>query len=183
MQKLKNADGLQNKQFMADYLNDVKLAHTRMSIGSLKKNPSNYQVFSFYITMAFIFGISILLGSLITFTTEDQNLSPSATMILVFINTAIVIILFIAYNTYLKNIGKYVYGRMKPIQENVNKSDKSLVNVHTGTSAPTQRPSIPGVRSRQEHRREQTPSDLIARAIENNSMGNNESSIEGLFEQ
>lgn len=165
---------------MSDFLNDVKLAHTRMSVGSLRKNPSNYQVFSFYITLAFLFGISILLGTLITFSTEDQNLSPSATMVLVFINTTVVIVLFIAYNTYLKNIGKYVYGRMKPIQENIVKNESMSQN---NTSSSQNQPRMPQQQNSQQNNSSIDEKSLQALFQKNNATSQQKNNLPDLNNQ
>lgn len=101
-----------------DFINDVNLAQTRMSVGSLRKNPSNYQVFSFYISMGFLFGISILIGTLVAIQTEDQQMTSGTLLILIYVNIVVVVILFLSYTTYLRNIGKYVHGRIKPLNPN-----------------------------------------------------------------
>jgi hypothetical protein len=103
---------------MDEYTSEVTRTQTRMAVGSLRKNPSNYQVFSFYISMGFLFGVSVLLGSLVAIQTEDQKMSSSTLLILVFLNIVTVIILFLSYTFYLRNIGKYVHGRIKPLNSN-----------------------------------------------------------------
>lgn len=101
-----------------EYTNEVNRAQTRMAVGSLRKNPSNYQVFSFYISMGFLFGVSILIGTLVAIQTEDQQLSSGTLSILVILNIVVAIVLFISYTAYLRNIGKYVHGRIKPLNPN-----------------------------------------------------------------
>ena len=120
-----------------EYISDVNLAQTRMSVGSLRKNPSNYQVFSFYISMGFLFGVSVLVGSLVAIQTEDQQMSSSTLSILVAVNIAVSVILFFSYTTYIRNIGKYVHGRIKPINPEDNCASRP-----TGFSPTSQTPQL-----------------------------------------
>ena len=127
-----------------EVLSSVEKAYSIMSLGQLKKNSSNYLVLSFLISISFILGISIMIGTLVAFLHEDQNLSIGTTSILVIINFVIIIILFIAYNTYLRNIGKYVHGRMRPLtgnQEDISKC-KNLRNLRFTSSQSSGNSSI-----------------------------------------
>ena len=102
-----------------------------MSVGSLHKNPTNYSVFSFFISLAFIFGLSIVLLSLIAVYVEDQNTSPNIMIGIIVAVGVSCVALFFAYNRYLQNIGRYVQDRMKPL----NTLGKSKCQYSTGTSA------------------------------------------------
>jgi len=89
-------------------------AQYRAAIGSINFNGSNYQVFSFSISLMMLIGIVVILGSLVAIQSEDDLLSTKALQVFSVSALFCVAGLFIAYISYLKNIGKYIYGRMKP---------------------------------------------------------------------
>lgn len=116
------------------FISDINNANNRMAISALRKNPANFKVFSFYISLGFIFGISVLAGSLVAIYNEDQEMSPNTLKILVFLNIATVVVLFLSYLTYIRNIGKYVYGRIKPIGDPSSKLEECKRNLDYRTS-------------------------------------------------
>jgi uncharacterized membrane protein len=114
-----------------NYLDSLNISNTRMSIGSLHKNPTNYSVFSWFISIAFIFGLSIIILSFVALYVENQNTSPALLKGLIIANGVACVAIFLAYNRYLQNIGRYVQDRMKPL----NTLGKSKCKYSTGTSA------------------------------------------------
>ena len=89
-------------------------AESRAALGSIKYNASNYQVFSFGISITFLLGIAVLGGTFVAIQSEDQNMSENTLMIIIILDAAVVAALFLAYISYLRNIGSYIYGRMQP---------------------------------------------------------------------
>jgi Ca2+/Na+ antiporter len=96
---------------MADIFTD---AQYRAAIGSLNFNGSNFQVFSFGIGITIIVSLSLLAGGLIGIGTEDETIRPDILNAFAIVMLICCVLLALAYIAYLRNIGKYIYGRIKP---------------------------------------------------------------------
>jgi len=113
---------------MSDNLTNAGI---RASLGSIHYNASNYQVFSFSIAITFLLAISIFVGTFVAIQTEDFNMDSTTLTGIIILDFVFVGLLFLAYNAYLRNIGKYIYGRMRPIGW---KPDSSCPRYSSGTS-------------------------------------------------
>ena len=89
-------------------------AQYRAAIGSINFNASNFQVFSFFIGFTIILGLSLIAGGLIGIGSEDQTLPQTTLNPFAIVMTVSVVFVALAYVAYLRNIGTYIYGRMKP---------------------------------------------------------------------
>jgi len=93
----------------------VSNAEFRAALGSIRYNASNYQVFSFSIAFSFLLGFGILFGVLVGLQGADTNVSSNVLYGLTLVSAILIVVIFIAYTGYLRNIGKYIYGRMRPL--------------------------------------------------------------------
>lgn len=112
----------------------VKNAEYRAALGSIRYNASNFQVFTVSIAGSFLIGMAVLAGSFVAIQSEDQNMTSATLTGLIIADGVILGILFLAYIGYLRNIGIYIFGRVKPsfdTPENIAKCPKP---VPTGTS-------------------------------------------------
>jgi hypothetical protein len=86
----------------------------RAAIGSINYNASNFQVFSFTIGVSVLFGLSLIAGGLIGINTEDETLNQDVLNAFAIVMTICLGLIVLAFTAYLRNIGTYIYGRMKP---------------------------------------------------------------------
>ena len=89
-------------------------AQYRAAIGSINFNASNFQVFSFFIGVTIVLGMSLIAGGLIGINSEDESLQMGVLVPFAIVMTISVVFIALAYLSYLRNIGTYIYGRMKP---------------------------------------------------------------------
>ena len=109
---------------------DISNAEYRAALGSINYNASNFQVFSFIIGMTFLAGVTILVLTLATIQAEDQTLDKNLLLGLSLADGIVLVLIGIAYLNYLRNIGKYIYGRIRP----VTAIDTKCARRPTGTS-------------------------------------------------
>jgi hypothetical protein len=114
---------------MADTLTNAEF---RVALGSINYNATNFQVFSFGIAFTFLIAMATIAGITVAITASDQELSSTETLVLTSINTAMIVALFLSYSTYLRNIGKYIYGRIRPIA--FDERSSTCGRIPTGTS-------------------------------------------------
>lgn len=86
----------------------------RAALGSINFNASNFQVFSFLIGVSILVGLSLIAGGLIGINSEDETLSTAVLYGFAIVMTICLAAIFLAYVSYMRNIGTYIYGRMKP---------------------------------------------------------------------
>lgn len=119
---------------MDDLSSQVQNSEYRAALGSIHYNASNFQVFTVSIAGAFLVGMAVLAGTFVAIQNDDQNMLPATLMTIVIIDGVVLGILFFAYMGYLRNIGRYIFGRVKPSfdsEENLKKCPKF---VSTGTT-------------------------------------------------
>ena len=109
---------------------DISNAEYRAALGSINYNASNFQVFSFIIGMTFLLGVTILVLTLVTIQTEDQTMDKNTLIAIAIADAVFLVLIAVAYLNYLRNIGKYVYGRIRP----VTAIDTKCARRPTGTS-------------------------------------------------
>ena len=99
---------------------DQENAELRNALNSINFDASSYKVLDVYIIFAFILGLSIIGGSLIVFTSSDldPSLTEGVSRSLIITDFIFIGVILIAYFSYLKNIGYYIYGRIKPFDVN-----------------------------------------------------------------
>lgn len=93
----------------------VASAEFRAALTSIDFNASNYQVFGVAVAMTFLFGLTILVGTLVAMLVQDQDMPQEAFYAMMIADGVVCVALLLAYFAYLRNIGKYVYGRIKPV--------------------------------------------------------------------
>jgi hypothetical protein len=86
----------------------------RAALGSINFNASNFQVFSFIIGISILVGLSLIAGGLVGIQSEDETLQKEVLYGFAIAMMISAIFLVIAYVSYMRNIGIYIYGRMKP---------------------------------------------------------------------
>ena len=86
----------------------------RAALGSINFNESNFQVFSFVIGISILLGVSMIAGGLIGINSEDETLSVNVLNAFAIVMALSLAAILLAYVSYLRNIGTYIYGRMKP---------------------------------------------------------------------
>ena len=114
---------------MADTLTNAEF---RVALGSINYNASNFQVFSFGIAFTFLVGMATLAGITVAIASADQELTEFETTTLAVITGCLLAAVFVSYSAYLRNMGKYIYGRIRPISFDPTKND--CARVPTGTS-------------------------------------------------
>ena len=90
-------------------------ANVKSALSAIRINPANFQVFSVWIAASFFIGLLVILGSSVQFLASDQSMTNNETNVLVVLDLIVVGLLVFAMLAYLRNIGKYVYGRIRPI--------------------------------------------------------------------
>ena len=112
----------------------VKNAEYRAALGSIHYNASNFQVFTVSIAFAFLIGMAVLAGTFVAIQSEDQGMSGPTLLGIVIADGVILGFLFLAYIGYLRNIGKYIFGRVKPAFDSPENIAKCPKYVSMGTS-------------------------------------------------
>jgi len=97
---------------MTDQIED---ANFKAALRTINFNTSNFQILTFPIAITFLLGISVLLGTLITIQSADYDITSRILAIISLLDLVFIVLLFIAYWTYIRNIGKYIMGRIFPI--------------------------------------------------------------------
>jgi hypothetical protein len=94
----------------------LKNATIRGSFASIGINGSNYAVLSSWIIVLVVFSLSAIGATLVAWQASDQDpsMSPATTKNLIYLDLACIVFIGIAYIGYLRNVGTYVYGRIKP---------------------------------------------------------------------
>jgi hypothetical protein len=93
----------------------ISAADYRVALGSINLDATNYQVFTPYIAFVFLFGVATLVATIIYVQIDDQTIPQGTYLIISVLDGVILVLLFLAYLSYLRNIGRYVYGRIRPI--------------------------------------------------------------------
>lgn len=108
----------------------INNAEYRAALGSINFNASNFQVFTFIIGITFLISLTFIVTSLVIIQSEDQAM-PSSVLYGLGITTLIFLVLMAAmYFTYLKNIGRYIYARIRPVSTSMSACKRRS----TGTS-------------------------------------------------
>ena len=114
----------------------VSNAEYRAALGSIKYNASNFQVFTFWIATLMLAGFAVLAGSLVAIQAETDMSSQVLTSVIA-ADAVFLVILALTYLSYLRNIGRYVSGRIKSsfaTPEMRAKCVKRVGRYSTGTS-------------------------------------------------
>jgi hypothetical protein len=103
---------------------ETESAELRNALNSINFDASSYRVLDFYIIFTFILGLSVVGGSLIVFTSSDldPSLTEGVSRGLIIGDIIFVVFILVAYFFYLRNIGYYIYGRIKPLDVKNSKS-------------------------------------------------------------
>lgn len=98
----------------SDLVKSVNDDTFRSALETINVNATNFQVFTLGIAVLLFAGIAIVLADCVVFAAQNQSLDSNTFMALVFVNIAFVIAIVLAYMFYLRNIGRYIYSRIKP---------------------------------------------------------------------
>jgi len=93
----------------------VSNTNVRSGLESIDIRGSSYQVFSFFVSFSFIVGLSTILAAIIAIQTYDTEVTDTNLYTLSIIVIVFIALVAVAYITYLRNIGRYIYGRIRPI--------------------------------------------------------------------
>jgi len=115
---------------MSDELSNAEF---RAALGSINYNASNYQVFTFTIAFSFLIAISVLVGSLISIGSQDQGLTSGGIITFATFDVIALVVILLTYNAYLRNVGKYVFSRVKPISFKTE-DNQCTSRIKTGTT-------------------------------------------------
>jgi hypothetical protein len=97
---------------MADSLTNAEF---RVALSSINYNATNFQVFSFGIAFVLMLGLATLAGINIAIYSSDQELTDQQTVGLASFSVVIIVFVFVAFTAYMRNVGKYIFGRIRPI--------------------------------------------------------------------
>lgn len=93
----------------------ISNAEFRAAVESIDIRGSNFQVFTFWIAAGLLIGIVTVALTVGVIQTQDQGFPEyGVTTSLILVVLSIVAIV-LAYLAYLRNMGKYVYGRVRPL--------------------------------------------------------------------
>jgi len=93
----------------------VSNSEVRRGLESIDIRGSSYQVMSFFISFGFLVGLATLLGSLIIIHAYDTAISRGSLYTLTVLIFLSLLFIGIAYTSYMRNIGRYIYGRIRPV--------------------------------------------------------------------
>lgn len=95
---------------------ETESAELRNALNSINFDATSYRVLDVYIVLAFVFGLSIIGGTLIVFTSSDldPSLTEGVSRALIYVDMLFLLIILLAFFSYIRNIGSYIYGRIKP---------------------------------------------------------------------
>jgi uncharacterized BrkB/YihY/UPF0761 family membrane protein len=91
-------------------------ASVRRALDAIDIPSATFQVWTPAIVLLFLFTIVMLFTTIVFVTVEDQNVEPSTLLGLVLTDIVLLILSFIFFFILLRNIGKYVYGRISPVR-------------------------------------------------------------------
>jgi hypothetical protein len=99
---------------------DPESSEVRFALSAINYNATNYKVLDVFIILSIIFSIATIAGSLVAFQASDQDpsLSPQATKGFIIVDFVALGLILVAYISYLRNVGNYIYGRIKPFDIN-----------------------------------------------------------------
>ena len=93
----------------------ISNAEFRAAIESLNINASNFQVFTFWIAAGMLLGIVTIGLTIGVIQTQDETFPESSLTIAAIIDLIALAAIVLAYLAYLRNVGKYIYGRVRPV--------------------------------------------------------------------
>lgn len=94
----------------------ISNAEFRAAIESLDIKAANFQVFTFWIASGLLVGLITIGVTLGIVQTQNQTMADSALLGVLIIDVLAIGALLLAYLFYLRNVGKYIYGRIRPVQ-------------------------------------------------------------------
>jgi len=97
---------------MAD---SVTNAEVRAALGSISYNGANFQTLTSALAFGLFGTLAIIAATYISIQGSDQTMSAQTLVSLCIFDLILVVLIAIAYIYYLRNIGRYVYGRIRPV--------------------------------------------------------------------
>jgi|OM-RGC.v1.023559465 hypothetical protein len=93
----------------------VTNAEVRAALSSINYNGANYQTLTGAVAVMMLGSLAIIAAGYISIQGQDQTMSSTTLRVLAGIDIALVILILLGYIYYLRNIGRYVLGRMRPV--------------------------------------------------------------------
>lgn len=93
----------------------IEAAEHRAALASIDYNASNYQVLTLGIGLGLLLFMSSLAGTFVAVQAEDQNMNETVLSGIAVFEAVAIGIVFFCYIGYLRNIGHYIYSRIKPV--------------------------------------------------------------------
>ena len=90
-------------------------AQSRAALESVDLSASNFQVLSATIALGMVVSISGIGASIAFLQASDQTTSSQQVTAFTIAEFVLVAILALVYTSYLRNIGRYIYGRIRPV--------------------------------------------------------------------
>lgn len=92
----------------------IQTAQVQAAVTTVNVTPINYQVFTAMVGLTILGSLGILIAILITMQLQNQTMDGTLFITLVWVDVVFVVLFLVAYLFYLRNIGKYVFSRIKP---------------------------------------------------------------------
>jgi len=110
---------------------NVNQAQIVSAFNSIQKNGSQYATLTFYIAVLMAVTIIVIFVSLVVLQIRDQAMAKNDAVALLAVAIAATILLLFTYFAYLRNIGQYVYSRIRPvaIDRNVCQEYKDSIGI------------------------------------------------------
>jgi len=93
----------------------VTNAEVRAALTSINYNAANYQVLTGTIAFALLGSLTIIGASYISIQGQDQTMGSNTLVSLCIADIVFAVFIVFGYILYLRNIGRYVYGRIRPV--------------------------------------------------------------------
>jgi len=97
---------------MAD---SVTNAEVRAALGSINYNGANFQTLTTWLALGLFGSLAIIAATYISIQGSDQTMGAGYLRVLCVIDLIGVGLIALCYIFYLRNIGRYVYGRIRPV--------------------------------------------------------------------
>jgi len=112
---------------------EVGEAQIVSAFNSIQKNGSQYSTLTFYIALLMVIALIALFILLFVLQLQDQSIPNFDTYVICALGFFGIVVLWFSYFGYLRNIGLYVYSRVKPVavDRNLCQEYKNQLNIQS----------------------------------------------------
>jgi Na+-transporting methylmalonyl-CoA/oxaloacetate decarboxylase gamma subunit len=114
----------------------VTNAEVRAALSSINYNGANYQTLTGTLAIGMLGSLAFIAATYIAIQGQDQTMGSTTLVALAGIDIAFIVLIILAYFVYLRNIGRYVLGRMRPV--GFDKSDATCRSPSAAQATMTQ---------------------------------------------